>query len=152
MLHTHKKIGKFLFFGGHIELDEHPWQAMVREIKEETGYDMKQLRLLQPKKRVKNLSSGRLVPYPISVMSVGYYGDHDTNHYHDDLTYAFVTDEVPKNNSFEGESGEIKLFTSEEVAALTDNQVVPATRELAQFVFDECLKNWEQVPVETIKS
>src|SRR3954466_7704978 len=34
VLHEHRKIGKLLQFGGHIELTESPWQALLREVRE----------------------------------------------------------------------------------------------------------------------
>lgn len=37
LLHLHKKLGKWLQPGGHVELDEDPNQAAIREAKEETG-------------------------------------------------------------------------------------------------------------------
>lgn len=36
----HRKLGKWLPLGGHIELDEDPEQAAVREAKEESGLDV----------------------------------------------------------------------------------------------------------------
>jgi 8-oxo-dGTP pyrophosphatase MutT (NUDIX family) len=39
-LHLHKKLNKWLQPGGHIELDEGPLEAAVREVKEETGLDI----------------------------------------------------------------------------------------------------------------
>lgn len=39
-LHLHKKLGIWLPPGGHIELDEDPNQAAVREVKEEIGADI----------------------------------------------------------------------------------------------------------------
>lgn len=40
LMHLHKKTGKWLQPGGHIELDEDPNQAAIREAKEETGFDI----------------------------------------------------------------------------------------------------------------
>lgn len=40
LLHKHKKLGIWLQPGGHIELDEDPNQAALREAKEETGFDV----------------------------------------------------------------------------------------------------------------
>jgi 8-oxo-dGTP diphosphatase len=37
LLHMHKKLGVLLQPGGHIELNENPWQAVHHEIEEETG-------------------------------------------------------------------------------------------------------------------
>lgn len=149
-LHTHKRLGKFLHFGGHVELDENPWQTIAREIKEESGYEISQLQLLQPKDRIRNLSSGTLIPYPIAVISVGYYGDEDTNHYHDDVCFAFVTTEKPKNQSGDGESKDLRLFKRDQLAKLSDEEIVPALREMGLFVFDHCLDKWEKVSTRNI--
>ncbi len=40
LLHKHKKLGLWLPPGGHIELDEDPNQAALREVKEEAGIDI----------------------------------------------------------------------------------------------------------------
>jgi 8-oxo-dGTP pyrophosphatase MutT (NUDIX family) len=40
LLVYHKKLKKWLFVGGHIELDEDPEQALFREIKEECGLEV----------------------------------------------------------------------------------------------------------------
>ena len=40
LLHQHKKMGTWLPAGGHIERDELPEAAAVREVKEETGLDV----------------------------------------------------------------------------------------------------------------
>ncbi len=37
MLHWHKRLGQWMPPGGHIEPDEDPVQAVLREIREETG-------------------------------------------------------------------------------------------------------------------
>jgi 8-oxo-dGTP pyrophosphatase MutT (NUDIX family) len=40
LLIFHKKLKKWLFVGGHIELNEDPETALLREIKEESGLDV----------------------------------------------------------------------------------------------------------------
>ena len=40
LLHQHKRCGLWLPAGGHIERDELPEEAAVREVKEETGLDI----------------------------------------------------------------------------------------------------------------
>ena len=37
LLHWHKRLGQWMPPGGHIEVDEDPVQAVLREIREETG-------------------------------------------------------------------------------------------------------------------
>ena len=40
LLILHRKLGKWLPLGGHIELDEEPETAAIREAKEESGLDI----------------------------------------------------------------------------------------------------------------
>jgi len=40
LIRKHDKYDKWLAVGGHIELDENPNQAAVREVKEEVGLDV----------------------------------------------------------------------------------------------------------------
>ena len=40
LLHLHKKINQYLPPGGHVEANETPVDAVLREIKEETGLDV----------------------------------------------------------------------------------------------------------------
>jgi 8-oxo-dGTP pyrophosphatase MutT (NUDIX family) len=53
MLHFHQKLGSYMQFGGHVELNETPWQTVIHELREESGYDIDQLQILQPKQRLK---------------------------------------------------------------------------------------------------
>lgn len=56
LFHMHKKVHILLQPGGHIELHETPWQAVLHEIHEETGYELSQLTILQPQQRIRTLS------------------------------------------------------------------------------------------------
>lgn len=38
LVHFHKKIEVLMQIGGHIELDETPWQTVAHELEEESGY------------------------------------------------------------------------------------------------------------------
>lgn len=40
LLHKHKKLGKYMGAGGHVEEYEHELEALIREVKEETGLDI----------------------------------------------------------------------------------------------------------------
>lgn len=155
ILHMHKKLGVLMQFGGHVELNENPWQAVVHEVREESGYDIDQLRILQPKERIKkptgtisavgdnreHLTGSILHPYPVvldtHVMKPG--------HFHSNESFAFITDQKPKNSVDEGESTDMRLFTRDEVAELTDDQMLPFVRQTALFIFDVCLPSWERV-------
>ena len=40
LLHLHKKYKTWFPLGGHIEADEFPHEAAIREVKEESGFDV----------------------------------------------------------------------------------------------------------------
>jgi 8-oxo-dGTP pyrophosphatase MutT (NUDIX family) len=40
LLRVHDKYGFWLSIGGHVELDEDPTQAVIREVKEEVGLEV----------------------------------------------------------------------------------------------------------------
>lgn len=73
LLIQHKKLDLWLPVGGHIEKDETPDDALLREIKEEIGIDVEILNYINfpiEGNTKKNLSS----PFYVNVHSVG---DHD---------------------------------------------------------------------------
>jgi len=141
MLHMHKKIGAYAQFGGHIELDENPWQTIEHELAEETGYDMKQVQILQPTNRKAHITSAIVHPYPIVYSTMGY--PNNKTHLHIDSAYAFITNESPLNLPQEGESTELRLFTREEAATSSSIDVI--TRDTALYIFDNCLTDWQPV-------
>lgn len=141
LLHLHKKLGGYYPFGGHIELDETPWDSVRHELLEESGYEMDQLDLLQPKLRLKNLPHGQPMPYPVCVWTAK-YGQED--HYHDDLTFAFVTKQKPRQLIAKGESQDLKLFTRAEL--LKAPNLALNALEISLFIFDECLTGWDRLP------
>lgn len=145
MVHKHLKDKMYFHFGGHIELDETPWQAVVRELREEAGYDIRQLKVLQPKIRLKKLSNAVLHPLPVSYHSVPVYNT-SYKHRHTDSMYAFVTDEEAKYMLSSEESADIKLLTREEIVSFPEGEMWDLAREICLFIFDEILPNWEQVP------
>ncbi len=138
MLHKHKKLGRWMQFGGHIELNENPWQAICHEIEEETGYQIAQLKVLQPAERLKLSTNNTLHPLPASY-NTHQYGHEQ--HFHTDAGYIFVANEAPAGAISDNESAEIKLLTAAEIAKL-DTFV----RDIGLFGLEVCLPNWEQVP------
>ena len=54
LLRLHEKYKIWLSVGGHIELDEEPNQAAIREVKEEVGLDIQLFDDLQPFKDESN--------------------------------------------------------------------------------------------------
>ncbi len=142
ILHIHKYVGKYLHFGGHIELDESPWQSLVREIKEESGYNLNQLKLLQPKDSLKKLDDLAIHPLPFLHVSYHY---KEFDHYHSDLKYVFVTKEKPDGLPRKGESEDIKSFSRQEIVELSNDKIADHDKKLCLYVFDTILKEWEAV-------
>ncbi len=146
-LHLHRKQNKLLPVGGHIELDETPWQAVVHEIQEESGYNMDQLTILQPKERIKRMDVSVMHPYPVA-LNTHPIGD---DHFHSDISYAFITDQEPAGIVAAGESTDIRWLTLAELHQLDANEVASGVREVYDFIFDVCLQRWEQVSVKDFK-
>lgn len=139
MLHKHKKLNKYLQFGGHVELNENPWSAVSHEINEESGYAMGQLKLLQPSIQPVRISQGVIHPHPVATLSVQ-FGDSD--HYHTDIAYAFVTREQASGSINKDESADIRTFTATELAALPASDIPENVREIGLYILEECLANW----------
>lgn len=140
-LHKHKKLGFWLQFGGHVELDETPWQAVIHEVAEESGYDITQLKLLQPKLRITSLPTAKLHPQPVVVNTHNF---SDT-HFHSDLTYAFVTSEQPNNGLSGDESKDLRAMTAHDIRAIPAGEIPEDARQIILFTLESLLSAWERV-------
>ncbi len=143
MLHFHRKINMYAQFGGHIELNETPWQATSHELVEETGYEMNQLQILQPQQNVLRMTDAIVHPFPAVYATMGYPGEG--GHFHTDITYAFIASSSPHHLPVEGESTDIKLFNKHELVSLGEDKIDSITRETALYIFDNCLENWQTI-------
>ncbi len=145
MLHRHKKTNLWLQFGGHVELDENPWQTVHHEVLEESGYAMSQLQLLQPVLRPPTTANDAVFhPQPLALQTHR-FGHED--HFHTDTSFAFVTHEAPANPIAEGESDIMHMFTASELERAPDNEIPDNVRAIALYVLNRCLEEYEQVDV-----
>ncbi len=142
LLHMHKKINRLLQIGGHIELNETPWQAILHEIVEEAGYVPTQLTLLQPQLRIKKLAGTDVHPQPVVHSTHNFL---QLDHKHTDIVYAFVTTEDPAQQPGEGESMDLRWISADDLQQLSSDEIYKDTVELCQFVLTHILSNWEQV-------
>lgn len=129
LVHVHKKVKKLMQPGGHVELNETPWEAITHELTEETGYDIKQLVVLQPARHVVNMTNPKVVQHPIPYIVNTHPVESDMeNHYHTDLSYVFITEEEPASGVGEGESDTLRWVTAQELRAFTPNEVQSTTQ------------------------
>ncbi|MBN2043095.1 MAG: NUDIX domain-containing protein [Candidatus Aenigmarchaeota archaeon] len=98
------KTGHWLPPGGHIEMDELPTQAAVREVREETGYKI----ALRGQKR--KFQSAHVLP-PADHVEVH---DVEENHQHIAFIYFAEIEDDPKTPNPKG-NREVKWFTPEEL-------------------------------------
>lgn len=111
LVHMHRKHGKLMQIGGHIELNETPWQTLAHEIPEESGFTLDELEVLQPDDYVPSISGATVHPVPVR-MNTHLVSD---THYHSDLGYAFVAKNEPTRPPAEGESADLRWMTIAEL-------------------------------------
>ena len=150
LLHMHKKLGVLLQPGGHVELTETPWQAVLHEVKEETGYDLAQLKLLQPKVRIKTLRGAVLHPQPL--VHNTHHFDPEGVHKHSDISYAFIADGLPIGVPDEGESLDQRWMSLEDIQAAPSSVIYDNVRDIAAFLLTDVLGAWEVVELSQYKS
>ena len=83
LLHWHKKVQEWLPPGGHVDLNEDPVQTTLREIKEETGFDVEIVPTQKPLK-VSNLDQ---IYAPHSIMIEDVVDSEHGEHQHIDHIY-----------------------------------------------------------------
>jgi 8-oxo-dGTP pyrophosphatase MutT (NUDIX family) len=79
----HRKLGKWLQPGGHVELDENPLQALYHELEEETGLCPDEYAIIEPFEGPRPSGNSIRLPLPL------YLNEHPFNetHNHIDLCY-----------------------------------------------------------------
>ena len=91
LLILHKKLQVWLQPGGHQEWDETPWDAAVRECKEETGIDISEIQQYDTWD-----DTVRIVPQPFIIQEQRIPAHKDQpEHYHLDSMYVI---EVPEQD------------------------------------------------------
>jgi len=146
LVHKHKKLNRYLQHGGHVELHEDPWTAVLREIREETGYSPEQLILrVPPMMHVMKYTDDPTVfhPYPVS------FNTHQIadGHYHTDIGYAFVVlDDIPDTPVAEGESTDSRWLEIEDIDVPEYN--IPCNvRTIMHYILGDSFKLWSYVDV-----
>lgn len=119
LLLFHTKLRLWLPPAGHVELNEHPIEALYRETEEETGLTKAHLTLVTP--FTENLALQRdpgantvlPMPFDMDVHTI-----NEEGHKHIDFAYIFIsdTDKVIKE---EGKADDLRWFTLSEISTLS---------------------------------
>lgn len=109
LLHLHKKLGIWIPVGGHIDRDELPEDAAVREIKEESGLDVA---LYDPDKKI-DMGDVRQLARPTHILL------ENINQFHQHIDFIYyATSGSDVLNPQNGETANLKWFSSEEIKVL----------------------------------
>lgn len=117
VLHVHRKLGKWLQPGGHVDAGEAPWDAACREAAEETGL-------------------------PVRHPDAGYYlvqvdvHPAANDHFHLDLRYLLLCDDIEPAPP-PGESQQVRWWSLEEAAGVADPGLADAIRRLGRLSWGE---------------
>ena len=108
LLHQHKKYKTWFPLGGHIEEDEFPHEAALREVKEESGFDVTLIETeLAPEIE---LARVKRIPVPFCLLHEGIGG---VENFFDFIYIAETIETDPHPES--DESKEFKWFSYEEL-------------------------------------
>ncbi len=117
LLRKHDKLGIWLSIGGHIELDEDPNQAAIREVKEEVGLEVTLDNSLQPNIPSTDKYWELIPPYFLNVQQ------NSPTHKHITMVYFATTTTDQITETIEREKSEsIKWFTKEELE--NNNEII----------------------------
>lgn len=133
LVHRHRKRGILMQPGGHVERTEDPWAAVAHELREESGYDLEQLLLLQPAHRIERAEGVAVLPTPL-VVDVHPITD---DHAHTDIVYAFVATTGPAGAPGEDESQELHWLPVDSLAGPdAPADLAPGLAEVALYAID----------------
>lgn len=114
----HKKLNKWLFVGGHIEENEDPESAVIREVKEETNLDISLLGERYPRKE------DFIRPFAMQRNIV------KDNHIHIDIFYVAIAKDISKIKAKADEVLNYKWFSIEEIEN-EDFDTFPEKKQMA---------------------
>ena len=124
LLLFHKRLGRWMPPGGHVDAHETPEETARRECKEETGLDVEIVGDSSTDLFANNPEEGRMLRKPIVFLLENIPASKERNepaHQHMDFLYvARPLDESQVVTLAEHEGHEIRWFTREEIAALDD--------------------------------
>lgn len=114
----HKKLNKWLFVGGHIEENENPEEAVLREVKEETNLDIELIGQRYPRQE------DFIKPFALQKNIV------KENHIHMDIFYVAIDKETSKLKEKEDEVLGSRWFSKEQIIS-EDFDTFPEKKKMA---------------------
>lgn len=124
LLVHHKKLDKWLAPGGHIESNETPDQAVRREVKEETGLDLKFFYMTAPLETSDEIEQMAL-PFYANIHSVG-----DHNH----ACLFYLCEPTHGNVKISDESKDHKWVTKKELLGSED--IPDGVKKIGEMAFN----------------
>lgn len=109
LLRKHDKYGIWLSVGGHIELNEDPNEAALREVKEEVGLDIELDKALLPAISQTTKEKDLIPPYYLNRNKINEFHDHVTFIYF--ATSSTDTLKIPEHEKTDG----IQWFSEKEL-------------------------------------
>ena len=129
--------------GGHVELNETPWQSIAHELSEESGYALDELSILQPDDQLVRAPGAVQHPVPVIMNTHKLPGEH----FHSDLCFAFVAEAAPSGKPAEGESQDLRCLTIPELQAEADQGLAPIDIKLFyEAMITRYLPSYHRVP------
>lgn len=111
LLHSHKKAKKILPLGGHIEVNELPEEACIREALEESGLNISLFNPVNIElKKSCELEGEKLLVNPMHTI----FGEITPEHSHIDFVY-YASTKSYETKPADGESNLLKWYTKEEL-------------------------------------
>lgn len=128
LLLWHKRLGRWMPPGGHVDPDELPEETARRECREETGLDVEIAGELQEDLFAGNPAEGRMLKKPIALLLENIPASTERDepaHQHMDFVYlARPVDEDQALSLQEQEGTELRWFTREEIAGMDEGTEV----------------------------
>ena len=124
LLLWHKRLGRWMPPGGHVDENETPEDTAKRECKEETNLDVEIIGEDHDDLFAMNPHEGRMLKKPIALLLENIPASQERNepaHQHMDFLYlARPLDETQLLTLAEDEAHELKWFTREDIEALDE--------------------------------
>lgn len=128
LLIHHKKFGKWLPPGGHVEPNELPEEAAVREVFEETGLKIKLH--FQENIWIKPQPNGRSIQRPYLCL-LEYIPAFGKEPFHEHLDFIYLGEPLEGDLKINPkEIHQAAWFSLEEVEAFDDSKTFPETKEI----------------------